>query len=140
MLWIICATFQWPNGNLRIYTLMEVENVSSINPSYTGIGKRTFKIKDGYVSESNAGQAQIFTDCAISNKANWVCLRQNRKSKFGMRNGEFFDVWLEELIVPPLKQVYVSELDYHLNACSWDWLNGGLQILACPLRPFFNSY
>lgn len=138
--WLLFATFQWPNGLVRVFTLMEVEDTQSKDLTYLGIGKRTFKLYDDYAMEIETGQISIFEDCFISNRKNWLCFRKERKSKFGMADGEFFDVWLREQKIAPIKTQYVSELTYHLNGCSWDWRSAGLQLIACPLRPFFDSY
>ena len=56
-----------------------------------------------------------------------------------MLNGDFFKIWLKESTVP-FKEKYVSELQYHLKGCQYDLIDGGLQLVVCLLRPFFNSY
>ena len=139
LLWLIFATFQWPNGSVRVYSLYEVVDPTPDKPSHLGLGRRIFQINEGYVMELTSSSVEVFKDCGVWNKKNWECFTDSKKSKFGMLNGEFFYIWLKESN-DPIKVKYVSELKYHLNGCAWDRGDGGLQLIACPLRPFFNSY
>jgi len=138
LLWFIFATFQWPNGSVRVYELYEVVDPSPDRPSHFNLGRRTFKINEGYVTELRSDSLEVHKDCAVINKRNWQCFTDNKNSKFGMVNGEFFDIFLKENSYPDKKK-YVSELQYHLNGCQYDLIDGGLQLVVCPLRPFLNS-
>ena len=66
--WLLFASFQWPNGAIRIYQLMEVEKIDSNKPSHLNISKRTFKLYDGYVTETNEQTLTVYKDCFIFNK------------------------------------------------------------------------
>ena len=144
LLWFIFATFQWPNGSVRVYQLYEVVDPKHDWPSHGRLGRRIFRINEGYVTELTSSSVRVYKNCSVWNKNNWECLTDSKQSKFGMLNGEFFDILLKENIGPIkidlLKKKYVSELKYHLNGCAWDRADGGLQLIACSLRPFFNSY
>ena len=136
VLWLLFASFQWPNGAIRIYQLMKVEKIDPNKPSLN-ISKRTFKLYDGYVTETNAQTLTVYKDCFILNKKNWQCFTESKKYKFGMVNGNFYEYSIKDRSINS-EMEYVSELRYHLNGCAWDRLSGGFQLIACPLRPFFN--
>ena len=91
------------------------------------------------MTEYGSKYKNVYQDCFILNKKNWQCFREEKKSKFGMVEGKYFDIWLAES-VGTWETKYVSEREYHLNGCAWDFASGGLQLISCALRPFGNSY
>ena len=55
--WCIFAAFQWPNGSVRVFALMEVDEPESNKPTYLGLGKRTYSRNKGYVTDTTSSQS-----------------------------------------------------------------------------------
>ncbi len=85
---------------------------------------------------STSGLVSVYDNCAVFDLRNWECSEDNGTLRFGIRDGAFWEVVPTSSIADTFKSVRMPELQYHILGCKWDAVDGGLQLIACALRPF----
>lgn len=133
---VVIGFFIWminDDDTLTVYPITKTTKSRGDEPEWLTGNPTVYKIEGNLIIRKSALFIDRYENCAIFSIDNWSCTYQDNSGSFGVKDGEYWDYWERPLDIG-MDTEYVSRFRYNIEGCKWDFYEGGLQVVVCPLR------
>ena len=121
------------DDTFTLYPITKITKGRGDKPEWLPGSTTVYKIEGNLIISNSSLFLNKFENCTIFSIDNWECTYKDNSGSFGVKDGEYWQYWKRPLDFN-MGTVYVSRFRYNIEGCKWDFYDGGLQVVVCPLR------